>query len=184
MSYQITDTPTALKLVGNGITRLLLKQHIREIGVVKNNTIQIDLGTKKVFIPFADITVPAAQSSADALALLLNDYVYSDTKNRQSDILQQLVSINANEANISANSNNFGNSNNNVVPPVLRVTDDKNPNMVYNGYCNQMSVAIDTADYIIERVLSQDGITMHQFPDGNNTQYLHKWADRETLNYV
>ena len=182
MSYQIIDTPNALKIIWNGTARYFIKQQIREISVVKNNNIQLDLGTKKVFIPFTDITAPLI-NSAEALVEVICDFVYSDIKKRQSDILQQLVGINTNGADILTNANNF-NTYNNPQKSFLRITDDKNPNVIYNGYCQDAQIAIDEAFYIIERITIQDGITMHQFPDGINMQYIHKWADRENINYI
>ena len=185
MAYEIYDTPAALKLIYNGTTRMLLKYHIREISVVKNNTIQIDLGeNRRVFLPFSNIAIPAMNNAA-ALVEELNNYANSYQRYCFEQIQNSLALINTTGGNSGNNNgyNPFG------YDPLFaggagRLIDERNPNVIYRGFSKFPNQTSNDAAWVIERITSQDGIITHQWADGDTTNFNHNWNDRETLNYI
>ena len=183
MAYEIYDTPTSLKLVFDGNTRMLLKQHVREISLVKNNTIQIDLGEgRRVFLPFNNIAVPAMN---DPYALIeeLNNYVNSYSQYCYEHIINVLELINA--------TGSGGNGNNgypwwwdgNPYNKTARLFDERNPNVIYKGYSNNSSTNTNDYSWSIERITTQDGIVTHEWADGDMMNFGHGWNERENYNY-
>ena len=186
MAYEIYDTPTSLKLVYNGTTRMLLKQHIREISVIKNNTIQIDLGEgRRVFLPFNNIAIPAMNDAA-ALVEELNNFSNSYQRFCFEQINSVLELINTTSGNNNGNNNGYypWGYDPNYAGGMGRLIDERNPNVIYRAYSKTPNQTANDPAWIIERITTQDGIITHQWADGDTVNFNHNWNDRETLNYI
>ena len=184
MAYEIYDTPTSLKLVFDGNTRMLLKQHVREISLVKNNTIQIDLGEgRRVFIPYNNIDVPAL-NDAPALVEELNNYVNSYQRFCYEQISNLLELIHLTGGNNNNNGGYYPWGYDAALAGMARLVDERNPNVIYRAYSRLANQSPDESAWVVERITTQDGIVMHQWADGDATNFNHNWNERENYNYV
>ena len=181
-TYQITDTPTALKLTSNGVIRMLEKNHIREISLVKNNTIQIDLGNnRRVFLPFASITAPQ-MNTAESLVEELNSYLNSFQQNCFTQFTTLLSSIAGN--NGTHNPVDYSWMGNSIFFKNPKVIDEKNPNVIYKGYSQADDTQLTEPKFCIERISTMDNSTIvHEWANGDTANYNCNWNDRETYNY-
>ncbi|MFM2224281.1 MAG: hypothetical protein RJA07_483 [Bacteroidota bacterium] len=183
ISYQITDTPTALKLISNGIVRMLEKNHIREISVVKNSTIQIDLGEdRRIFLPFSNITVPVLNDVA-ALVEELNNYVNSFQQYQYSHIIQLLEQIQFNAGNGGGNPQDYVWFSY-IYHKTPKVVDERNPNVIYRGFIANANDRVVDPLFCIERITSiEPGVTVREWAEGDITNFNLIWNERETYNY-
>ena len=116
---QIINNGASLKIIADGATRNILKHQIREVSVINDTVIKIDIGQgalNNIFLNYADVSNPVTPTP-DALveainAMLLNNFSGVATEANQQKEIADLDSIkNAalfEEPQISDESNEIG----------------------------------------------------------------------------
>lgn len=68
MATQIINNGTSLKIVTDGVPRLILKSQIKDVNVLRNTIIKIDIGQgtlNNVYVDQVDVTDPVSASVDD-----------------------------------------------------------------------------------------------------------------------
>jgi hypothetical protein len=166
----ISDDGCSIRIERNGNNRMILKSHIKEISIIKNTVLHIDLGDdRRIFIPCSEISNPNV-SEPVALLSILSNWVDSVANARFVEVSGKLDEI---KTNIGGNQNNYTRP---------QITDTNTPNIIYNGFCNTDELHFEEASWNVERMTHADGIMTRQWADGS-TDYSHIWNERETYLY-
>jgi hypothetical protein len=156
----------------------LLKQHIREISIVKNDTIQIDSGNgRRVFLPFNLISIPV-MNDAYTLIVELNNYINSYTKYRFEHFIFLLEQI-------QSNGGNGGGNPQYIYKKTPKMMDERNPNVIYRGFTANANDSITEPLFCIEKItIVEPGIMKREWAEANTTAFNLLWNERETYNYA
>ncbi|MFL5763892.1 MAG: hypothetical protein ACJ77K_08135 [Bacteroidia bacterium] len=184
MAIEITNNGASLKITNGTQVRNIMKSQIQEIVVVKTDTVKIDIGKGalyNVFIPFADVTVPAV-ANADALRDAINEMLSSTvagtaTEAKQIEEIAKLNTLNTTVAQIQTSVNSLDSKV--FFEPVL--IDESNPNIIYKGFASPAAKVGDPV-WAIQKVSIAGDICSYQWADGNKN-FDNVWNDRTTLPY-
>lgn len=168
---QIINDGAALKIISAGVTRNILKNQIREISVINDTVIKIDIGQgalNNIFLDFGDVAAPVA-ATPDALAeaingMLLNNFSGIATEANQQTEISELRNIKTNQL---------------FAEPQL--SDESNARAVYRGYAapgSQTSQAV----WAIQKIVNNGGVISYLWAEGNKN-FDKAWDNRKTLNY-
>lgn len=184
MATEIFNNGASLKIVSNGAPRNISKAQIREISLVNNNILKLDLGLgnlKDIFIPFSEVTTPAAETPAalmDAVnAMLIGGMSGIATEQKQSEGLTELQSI---KNSLTGINDKMQTLNDKLLQDPLLV-DETVPGAIFRGFAAAGTNA-DAAAWAIQKVTNNNGIISHQWADGNKN-FDKVWANRATLTY-
>lgn len=186
MATEITNNGASLKINNGTQVRNIMKNQIQEIAVVKTNIIKIDIGKGalyNVFIPYADVTVPAT-ANAEALRDAINDMLASTvtagtaTEAKQTEEINKLNAINEQVSSIKTSVSALDSKI--FFDPVL--IDESNPNVIYKGFASP-SAKHDEAVWAIQKITNTGEVCSYQWADGNKN-FDNIWNDRATLTYA
>lgn len=184
MAIQIINSGASIKIVTNGVARLITKLQIREIVVINTNIIKIDLGLgtlHNIFIPHADVTVPVTPNP-EALRDAINDMLTGSinggaTEQKQIEQIVYLEKLTKITSDIDGTVHAI---NSGLLSDPL-IIDEAVPYTIYRGYANPGS-ATNAAVWAIEKVAIAGEITKSQWADGNQV-FDNIWDNRTTLIY-
>ena len=96
MATQIINNGASLKIISEGISRNIIKSQIREIGIINDTIVKIDIGQgalNNVFINHSEVSDPQAATPAalvDAINGMLQQNLsgYATEQNQQQEITQ------------------------------------------------------------------------------------------------
>lgn len=186
MATEISNNGASLKIKNGAQVRNIMKNQIQEIVVVKGDTIKIDIGKGalyNVFIPFAEVTVPAV-ADAETLRDTINDMMVEPaivgiaTEAKQNDEIDNLKTLNAAVANIKSSISTLDNKI--FFEPVL--VDESNPNIIYKGFASP-AAKMDEAVWAIQKISNTGDVCSYQWADGNKN-FDNVWNNRATLLYA
>lgn len=184
MQIEITNNGASLKIKTGTQERNIMKSHIWEIVVVKNNIIKIDIGKGalyNVFIPYADVTVPAT-TSPEALKDAINDMLsVADQGSANQPQNEEINKLNLLNETVSTIRNSVSALDSKVFfEPVL--IDESNPNIIYKGFASPRA-KMEEAVWAIQKISYTDDICTYQWADGNK-DFNNIWNNRITLTYA
>lgn len=173
---QISNTSTHLVINNAGNIRQLLKQNVREVSILGNNTLKLDIGggaLRNIFLPIADITAPVfdnPETLVNAVNALLTPPEIAITDN-----LHQLQNtITEMEGQIA-----------NLLPASMQeplYVDESNPNVIYSGFAPQGS-SVSEPVWAIMRTTIHGDIIQNEWAGG--TQQMNSvWDNRRELEYA
>jgi hypothetical protein len=177
MPTQISDNGASIKIVSDDGSRTILKSQIREVDVVRDTIIKIDVGQGalyNVFVDQADVTVPTSTSvddlSAQIIAMLQLSGAGLATQQAQSVQIDQLKSIQV--AVGALNDKDF-------YEPTLVV--ESNSGIVYKGYAVP---GVKTSDpvWAVLKITNKKGLLSYQWAGGTKN-FDKVWDNRKTLVY-
>jgi hypothetical protein len=177
MPTQISDNGASIKIVSDDGSRTILKSQIREVDVVRDTIIKIDVGQGalyNVFVDQADVTVPTSTSvddlSAQIIAMLQLSGAGLATQQAQSVQIDQLKSIQV--AVGALNDKDF-------YEPTL--VDESNSGIVYKGYAVP---GVKTSDpvWAVLKITNKKGLLSYQWAGGTKN-FDKVWDNRKTLVY-
>ena len=177
MPTQISDNGASIKIVSDDGSRTILKSQIREVDVVRDTIIKIDLGQGalyNVFIDQADVTAPTSTSVDDLCAQIIAMLQISGaglaTQQAQSVQIDQLKSL---QASVGAlNDKEF-------YQPSL--VDESNAGVVYKGYAVP---GVKTSDpvWAVQKITNKKGVLSYQWAGGTKN-FDKVWDNRKALVY-
>jgi hypothetical protein len=176
MSIQISSNNTHLRIVTNGFIRNINKQNIREISILRNTTLKIDIGggaLRNIFILIGDITIPTHTNATTLLTQLDEMLVNTDRTliEKIGDMETALATLNESIVSIRTSS------------PILQpsLVDESNSNIIYTGYA--MSGALPSeASWAIMRTTITDEVQQNTWANGTQTMES-VWTNRANLSY-
>jgi hypothetical protein len=176
MSIQINNNPTTVTIVNGANSRTINKNLIREVSILKNTTLKIDIGggaLRNIFLPIADITVPDHADAADLLDKANQMLVPQDVAilNNIGAIAQDVDDIQLKLAGLLPA---------NLQQPIL--VDDSNPNVIYSGYAVIGSKANENKWAIMRTVLEND--VQHNQWVNNHQLANYVWDSRLDYQYA
>jgi hypothetical protein len=167
----LSDYGASILIERNGVSRLILKQHIKDITIIENKLI-IDYGAKaKVVIPFNDIVAPPTEN----LITVISNWTDTVAASRQGDLIAHIDSLNAALQNI--------NGGNESAAMILRWKDETRPDIQYYGYSSAVNTQMDDDSLSIQKTNMDNGTTKYEWADGQRLGFVHNWDNREEYSY-
>ena len=179
MATVIENNGASLKITEDGATRFVLKNQIREVEVVRDTIIKLDIGQgalNNIFIDQASVTAPASTGVEDLRDQLMGfiqtstSIVGFATELNQNKELETLKSL---QTTINALNEKM------FIDPIL--IDESNPNVIYNGYALPGAKAAEPF-WAIQKVTKVKGVLTYQWAAGNKT-FDKIWNNRTALIY-
>ena len=179
MATVIENNGASLKITEDGATRFVLKNQIREVEVVRDTIIKLDIGQgalNNIFIDQASVTAPASTGVEDLRDQLMGfiqtstSIVGFATELNQNKELETLKSV---QTTINALNEKM------FIDPIL--IDESNPNVIYNGYALPGAKAAEPV-WAIQKVTKVKGVLTYQWAAGNKT-FDKIWNNRTALIY-
>jgi hypothetical protein len=175
----IENNGASLKITENGVSRYVLKNQIREVEIVRDTIIKLDIGQgalNNIFVDQATVTLPVSAGVEDLRDQLMG-FIQTNTtiagfatevnQNKELDAFKTLqTAVNALSDKV-------------FYQPSL--VDESNPNAVYNGYALP---GVKTSDpvWAIQKVTKVKGVLTYQWAAG--TKAFDKiWDNRVALIY-
>jgi hypothetical protein len=170
-STQIINDGASLKIISAGASRNILKQQIRELSIVNDTLLKIDIGQgplNNIFLEYGEVSDPATPNP-DALLEAVNAMLVSS------------ASGNATEANQQREISELQNIKTNQLFTEPQLCDESNPRVIYRGFAVPGS-ATDVAVWAVQKILNNGGVITYQWAAGNKN-FDKKWTERKTLIY-
>jgi hypothetical protein len=184
MATEIMDTGASLKITVDGNTRYVPKTQIREISIVRDTIIKLDLGRGALYDEFIDqsaVDVPVSKSVQD-LSDQLNGFLQTGIAGIATSAKQdaQMAQVNALQASIADLQAKMGTINDKVYyEPMMR--DELNPRTVYKGYALPGSKTSDPA-WAIVKITNNQGTLSYLWAAGSKA-FANVWDNRLKLVY-
>ena len=156
MATIIENNGASIKITENGASRFILKYQIREVEIVRDTIIKIDIGQgalNNIFVDQADVTVPAT-ATVEVLrdlimGMLQTNVTGTATEAKQTEEINEIKTLQTVVGNLQAKVNSLDEKT--FFQPKL--VDESNANVVYNGFAVPGS-AVDAAVWAIQKVTS------------------------------
>lgn len=176
MSIEIRNTGTNLTIVNGANTRLLAKTLVREVSILKNTTLKLDIGggaLRNIFLPIADIILPEHADHATLLQAV-NDMLTPPEVAIQGE-LEELQNVVGHLETLVGNMN----------PAFLQepmFIDEGNPKVVYTGYAVAGTQPSDPKFAVMRTTITDGDIIVNEWANGN-LNAVNIWDNREMLEY-
>jgi hypothetical protein len=184
MAVEIVDTGASLKITTDGAVRYVVKNQIREISIVRDTIIKLDIGKGALYDEFIDqavVDVPQSKSVQDLSdqlnAMLQMDLAGFATSKKQDDQIAQIAGLQASITDVQAK---MGALNDKVSGDPL-IIDELNPNTIYKGYA-QPGTKTSDALWSILKLNNKLGVLTYQWAGGTKAA-TNIWDNRTKLVY-
>jgi hypothetical protein len=184
MAVEIVDTGVSLKITTDGAVRYVVKSQIREVGVIRDTIIKIDLGRGSLYDEYIDqsvVDVPLSQGVQDLCdqlnAMLQSNLAGFATSKKQDDQMTQITALQASVADLQSK---MGSVNDKLFYEPL-VVDELNPRTLYKGYALPGSKTSDAVWAVMKVTNLKETIT-HQWAAGSKA-LANIWDNRTKLIY-
>ena len=180
----IENNGASIKITEDGVSRYVLKYQIREVEIVRDTIIKIDIGQgalNNIFIDQATVTVPVS-ASVEALrdlimAMLQSNVAGSATEAKQTEEIAAIANLQTAVSALQTKVNSIEDK----TPYQPKLVDESNANVVYNGFALP-GAAVDAAVWAIQKVTKTNGVYSYQWAGG--TKAFDKiWNNRKALIY-
>ena len=193
MATQITDDGIKLRIVTNGVLKILVKSSIKTVEVLFNSIIKIDIGKdslRNIYLDRTEVDVPVSTSAADLrdkiAAMLQGTSTSGETSNgtngatAANQLLQtaELQSIKTSVGEVNSRMI-FSNSNMLLEPKLMDETEGK---VIYKGYAVP-GTGEDISVWAIQRISNREGIFSYHWAQGNKN-FDKKWTNRREYQYT
>ena len=157
MATTIENNGASLKITEDGASRFVLKYQIREVEIVRDTIIKIDIGQgalNNIFVDQANVTAPVS-ATVEALRDLIMGMLQTNvggtaTEAKQTEEIGEIKNLQAVVGNLQAKVNSLDDKT--FFQPKL--IDESNPKVVYNGFAIPGS-AVDAPVWAIQKVTSR-----------------------------
>ncbi len=165
---EIIDNGASLKIITDGGARLILKQHIHEISVLRSSVLKLDVGNplQNIYIEHSEVTNPR-KNNAEELRDTLNEMLRDDCINQ---INQQVSQIAINVEAI-----------NSEIFIQASIVEQINTGETYYGYALPGAETSEPV-WAIQQASEDKGVRTNKWADGNKN-FDNVWDDRENLQY-
>jgi hypothetical protein len=160
MNISITNNHTTLTIANGENTRTINKTLIREVSILKNNILKLDIGggaLRNIFLPIAEISEPTFGDAVD-----LTEQINAMLVPQDETILNDLTDLSATIGGIQ-------NRLSGLMPATLQqpiLVDDSNPNVIYSGFA-VIGANTHAAQWAIMRtILGTDDVQRNQWVNG------------------
>jgi hypothetical protein len=185
----IINNGASLQITIGTLIRNVIKSQIVEVEVIKTNIILIDIGKGalgNIFIPYADVTSPAAASPdllRDAITNLLapsggGGTVGGATEAKQDSEIALITTLNT---AIAAMNTVISTIDSKIFYDPLLV-DNSGTGVIYKGYAI-LGTAQEAKTWAILRIQTINRVDIYNWAGGAKT-FVNSWLDRETLTYL
>jgi hypothetical protein len=184
MATEITNNGASLKIVVDAAApRYIMKNQIKEIEVVRDTIIKIDIGQGalyNVFIDQAVVDSPASTSVDDLRDQIMGMLqttaaVGLATQELQTAEINQLKTLQASVSGLNDKVTSLDNKL--FYEPAL--IDESNANVVYEGYAAPGTKTSDPL-WAVLMVTNKKGVLSYQWANGNKG-FTNVWDNRKTL---
>lgn len=184
MATEIVNNGASLKITTDGDTRIILKSQIKDVNVLRDTIIKIDIGQgalNNIYVDQATVTNPVSASVDDLrdkiLAMLQGSTAGLATEVKQDN---EIATIQELKVQVTDLQTKVGSVDSKLFfEPAL--VDENNPNTVYKGYALP-GAKTNEAVWAIERITSKKGILSYQWAGGNKS-FNKVWENRAALIY-
>lgn len=185
MATEILNNGASLKITSDGSPRFVLKNQIREVAIVRDTIIKIDIGQGalyNVFIDQADVTVPTSASVddlRDQIMAMLQTSVAAGlaTQELQTQEINQIKTLQESVTGLKDKVTSLDNKL--FFDPAI--IDQSNANVVYEGFSNP-GVKTSEPLWAILKVTNAKGVLSYQWAGGNKN-FDKVWDNRKALVY-
>lgn len=180
----IENNGASIKITEDGVSRYILKYQIREVEIVRDTIIKIDIGQgalNNIFIDQASVTIPAS-ASVEILRDLIMGMLQSNVAGTATEAKQteEIAAIANLQTAVSALQTKV-NSIEDKTPYQPSLVDESNANAVYNGFALPGAKVTDPV-WAIQKVTKVKGVLTYQWAAG--TKAFDKiWNNRVALIY-
>jgi hypothetical protein len=174
LTTQIINNGASLKIIADGATRNILKQQIREVSVINDTVIKIDIGQgalNNIFLNYPEVSNPVTPTP-DALVEAINA------------MLQNTITIPpgiATEANQQTEISKLESMRLAELFEEPQISDEANAKTIYRGYAVPGSKTSD-AVWAVEKISNDKGIISYLWADGNKN-FDKVWDSRKAFTY-
>lgn len=184
MATEIVNNGASLKITTDGEDRFILKSQIKDVNVLRDTIIKIDIGQgalNNVYVDQATVTNPVSTSVSDLrdkiLAMLQGSTAGLATEQKQDS---EIATIQDLKVQVSDLQNKVGSVDSKLFFEPLLV-DENNANTVYKGYALPGAKTSDPV-WAIVKITSKNGLLSYKWAGGNKT-FTKIWDNRATLIY-
>ena len=184
MAITIENNGVSLKINDTGAVRYVLKAQIKEVGIVRDTIIKIDVGQgalNNFYIDQTTVTLPTSLSPDDLrdkiIAMLQTGIAGFSTEANQTT---QIALMQALQTSVTDMSNKISASTDSS-PLAPNIVDESIVGVVYNGYAAPGAKPADPV-WAIQKVFKILGVTYYQWAGGTKT-YTKIWNNRITFTY-
>ena len=176
MSIEIKSIGTNLSIKVGENTRLLAKSLVREVNILRNTTLKLDIGggaLRNIFLPIADIVLPVDTDQATLLEAV-NTMLTPPEVAIQGE-LDELQGVVEHLQTLVGNMN----------PAFLQepmFIDEGNPRVIYTGYAVSGSKTNEAKFAIMRTTVTDEDIIVNEWANGN-LNATNIWDNREGLTY-
>ncbi len=185
MATEIINNGASLKIVTDGSPRFILKHQIKEVEVVRDTIIKIDIGQGalyNVFVDQTEVTVPASTDVNDLrdkiMEMLQSPAVVGlATEAKQTEGNAEIVNLKNSVAQLSEKVTSM----NDKIFYEPKLVDETNSNVVYKGFANP-GAKTDEPVWAILKVTNNKGVLSYHWAGGNKN-FDKIWDNRKALVY-
>lgn len=184
MATIIENNGGSIKITENGSSRFVLKYQVREVEIVRDTIIKIDIGQgalNNIYVDQADVTAPVTATVEELrdqiIGMLQTNVTGTATEAKQTEEINEIKNLQAVVGNLQAKVNSLDDKT--FFQPKL--VDESNPNAVYNGFAVPGS-AVDAPVWAIQKVTKTNGVYSYQWAVGNRN-FDKIWNNRKALIY-
>jgi hypothetical protein len=176
MSVEIKSIGTNLSVKVGDNTRILAKTLVREVVILRNNTLKLDIGggaLRNIFLPIVDITLPAHTDNVTLLEAVNTMLVPAEVAIQNE--LDELQNVVEHLQTLVGNMN----------PAFLQepmFIDEGNPRAIYTGYAVSGSQTNEAKFAIMRTTITDEDIIVNEWANGN-LNATNIWDNREGLTY-
>jgi hypothetical protein len=184
MATEIADNGSSLKVTTDGVTRYIIKSQIKEVVVVRDTIIKLDIGQGALYNEFFDQTaVDAPQSKGvedlrdQIMGMLQITVAGGATAQKQDDQRAQIVGLQASLIDLQGKIGALSDK----VRVEPQIVDETNPNTVYRGFAAPGAKTSD-AVWGVQRITNTRGVLAFMWAGGSKA-LANIWDNRKTLVY-
>jgi len=171
LTTQIINNGASLKIIADGATRNILKQQIREVSVINDTVIKIDIGQgalNNIFLNYPEVSNPVTPTP-DALVDAINTMLMNSFSGFATEANQQKEIFDLDGIKTA------------TLFEEPQISDESNAKTIYRGYAPLGSKTSD-AVWAVERITNNMGVISYQWAEGNKN-FDKVWDNRKTLSY-
>jgi hypothetical protein len=185
MTTQIINTGASLKIINDGISKFVMKAQIREVDIVRDSIIRLDIGEGALYNVFIDqtvVTVPPSIGVEDLRDKILDmlQSISASGLATEAKQIEQLTELQNVKTSVNELTNKVNIASDKIVPAPT-IVDETNPNLIYNGFAS-LSASTREPVWAIQKVTNSFGILTYQWASGNKN-YDKVWDNRKALVY-
>lgn len=185
MITEIINSGSSLRLISDGSPKFVLKNQIREVEIVRDTIIKIDIGQGTLYNVFVDqleVTNPASANVGELRDKIM-DMLQTTTATGLATELKQTEG-NTEIVNIKNSVNDMKDKVNALNDKLFfepKQIDEANANVVYKGFANPGAQNAD-AVWAIQKITNTKNVLTYQWASGNKN-FDKIWNNRKALVY-